>query len=143
MVPEKCKSDEANLNSCLAILAELLEVGTVNPKELEPHGRLMGLSEEEFIREMDRNNRPGKANPLASLELYDPFDLEECSGELQFERPTLSYVDMIYGALLSEPAHQMKLDRIYEWIMEKYPYFRSANKNWKVRGAAAACINTR
>lgn len=126
MVPEKCKSDEANLNSCLAILAELLEVGTVNPRELEPHDRLMGLSEAEFIREMDQNARPGL--PLTALELCDSFHLEE----LQFERPTLSYVDMIYGALLSEPAHQMKLDRIYDWIMEKYPYFRSANKNWKV-----------
>lgn len=47
-------------------------------------------------------------------------------------KPPFSYVTLIRQAILNNPAQRMTLNEIYQWIIENYPYFRTAPPKWKV-----------
>lgn len=51
----------------------------------------------------------------------------------QEEKPDLSYAALIKEALGRNLSKLMTLSEIYEWIMENYPYYRTAQPGWKVR----------
>ena len=54
------------------------------------------------------------------------------TGTGQHEKPTYSYSQLIYSALTSRPDKpQMTLQEIYEWIMENFPYYRTADPAWQ------------
>ena len=48
-------------------------------------------------------------------------------------KPPYSYVTLIRQAILSTRLQCMTLNEIYKWIIDSYPYFRSAPPKWKVR----------
>ena len=48
-------------------------------------------------------------------------------------KPPYSYVTLIRQAILSTKMQRMTLNEIYQWIVDSYPYFRSAPPKWKVR----------
>ena len=47
-------------------------------------------------------------------------------------KPPYSYVTLIRQAILSGTMQKMTLNEIYQWIVESYPYFRTAPPKWKV-----------
>lgn len=47
-------------------------------------------------------------------------------------KPPFSYVTLIRQAILSTKTRRMTLNDIYQWIVDSYPYFRSAPPKWKV-----------
>ena len=50
-------------------------------------------------------------------------------------KPPYSYVMLIRQAILSNRMQRMTLNEIYKWIVDTYPYFRTAPPKWKVRFA--------
>ncbi len=48
-------------------------------------------------------------------------------------KPPYSYVTLIRQAILSAKMQRMTLNEIYQWIVDSYPYFRTAPPKWKVR----------
>ncbi|KAI3662348.1 hypothetical protein MP638_004872 [Amoeboaphelidium occidentale] len=50
---------------------------------------------------------------------------------LAAEKPPLSYASLIVQAIVSHPELRLTLRDIYDWIMEHYPYFKKAPKNWQ------------
>lgn len=50
-------------------------------------------------------------------------------------KPAYSYASLITFAINSSPDKRMTLSEIYQWIIEKYPYYRDAENGWKVRAA--------
>ncbi len=48
-------------------------------------------------------------------------------------KPPYSYVTLIRQAILSTRVQRMTLNEIYQWIVDSYPYFRTAPPKWKVR----------
>lgn len=48
-------------------------------------------------------------------------------------KPPYSYVTLIRQAILSTKMQRMTLNEIYQWIIDSYPYFRSAPPKWKVK----------
>jgi hypothetical protein len=48
-------------------------------------------------------------------------------------KPPYSYVTLIRQAILSAKMQRMTLNEIYQWIIDTYPYFRTAPPKWKVR----------
>jgi hypothetical protein len=48
-------------------------------------------------------------------------------------KPPFSYVTLIRHAILSSRMQRMTLNEIYQWIVDSYPYFRTAPPKWKVR----------
>ena len=48
-------------------------------------------------------------------------------------KPPFSYVTLIRQAILSSRMQRMTLNEIYQWIVDTYPYFRTAPSKWKVR----------
>ncbi|CAF1086973.1 unnamed protein product [Adineta ricciae] len=46
-------------------------------------------------------------------------------------KPPYSYVTLIRQAILSADMQRMTLNEIYQWILEAYPYFRTAPAKWK------------
>ncbi|KAJ2717333.1 hypothetical protein H4R19_000085 [Coemansia spiralis] len=58
------------------------------------------------------------------------------SGSLQIQRdtsgkPTYPYATLITYAILQHPRKQMTLSEIYDWLMDHYPYFKTAGPGWK------------
>jgi hypothetical protein len=48
-------------------------------------------------------------------------------------KPPYSYVTLIRQAIHGAHMQRMTLNEIYQWIIDTYPYFRSAPPKWKVR----------
>lgn len=46
-------------------------------------------------------------------------------------KPTHSYIGLIAMAILSSPQQQLVLSDIYQWILERYPYFRTKGSGWR------------
>lgn len=47
-------------------------------------------------------------------------------------KPPYSYVTLIRQAIQSTRTQRMTLNEIYQWIVDSYPYFRTAPPKWKV-----------
>ena len=47
------------------------------------------------------------------------------------DKPLESYVALVAKALMSSPSNQFVLGSIYDWLLEKYPYFRTAKCAWR------------
>ncbi|XP_062816443.1 forkhead box protein D3-like [Anolis carolinensis] len=47
------------------------------------------------------------------------------------EKPNQSYIALISTAILSSPEKKLLLSDIYQWIMDKYPYFKNKEKSWR------------
>jgi hypothetical protein len=51
----------------------------------------------------------------------------------KYPKPTYSYSSLITTAITESAQKQMTLNEIYEWVMERYPWYRTAINGWKVR----------
>ncbi|KAG0286755.1 Forkhead box protein J2, partial [Dissophora globulifera] len=49
----------------------------------------------------------------------------------KYPKPTHSYSYLITTAILENPQQQMTLNEIYEWVMDRYPWYRTAINGWK------------
>lgn len=47
------------------------------------------------------------------------------------QKPPLSFACMIFMAIESSPTKTLPVKEIYEWIMWKFPYYRTAAPGWK------------
>jgi hypothetical protein len=47
-------------------------------------------------------------------------------------KPPYSYATLITYAITNSPNKQLTLNEIYNWVMEKYPYYKTAGTGWKV-----------
>merc|ERR1712127_1125733 len=47
------------------------------------------------------------------------------------KKPSHSYADLIRMAIESTTTRQMTLNQIYEYVLENFPYYRSATHGWK------------
>ncbi|KAF9558311.1 Forkhead box protein J2 [Mortierella alpina] len=49
----------------------------------------------------------------------------------KYPKPTHSYSFLITTAILESPQQQLTLNEIYEWVMDRYPWYRTAINGWK------------
>ncbi|KAF9540205.1 Forkhead box protein J2 [Mortierella hygrophila] len=49
----------------------------------------------------------------------------------KYPKPTYSYSSLITTAISESGQKQMTLNEIYEWVMERYPWYRTAINGWK------------
>ena len=57
---------------------------------------------------------------------------EEKSSEKSQVKPSFSYAQLIVQALLASKDKRQTLSGIYQFIAEKYPYYKLEDKGWKV-----------
>ena len=55
------------------------------------------------------------------------------AGSSESAKPGYSYASLITFAIDSSPDKRMTLSEIYQWIVDKYPYYKDADNGWKVR----------
>jgi len=77
-----------------------------------------------------RNNASGQD---ASGDGDMDSDGEDCGACGRDSKPAYSYANLITFAINSSPEKRMTLSEIYQWICDKYPYYRDAGNGWKVR----------
>lgn len=58
--------------------------------------------------------------------------------EKSLQKPPYSYAQLIVQALLAAKDHRQTLSSIYSFISEMYPYYKMADKGWKV-----SCLSLR
>ena len=58
---------------------------------------------------------------------------EEKEEEKGQQKPPYSYAQLIVQALLEARDHRQTLSGIYNFIAEKYPFYKLEEKGWKVR----------
>jgi len=63
----------------------------------------------------------------------EPTEIETPTTTTVHVKPSYSYVTLIRQAILSTKMQRMTLNEIYQWIIDSYPYFRTAPLKWKVR----------
>jgi len=93
---------------------------TVDPKQLRQ-------LESEGINRREQKRRL-MYNAIVQVEVYSKPDTLKNSGH----RPAVSYITLIKSALMSVPEQKMKLGQIYKWIMQNYPFYKTAQIAWKV-----------
>lgn len=59
------------------------------------------------------------------------FHAPELANDPRYQKPACSYAALITTAISSSPLQRLTLSDIYEWIMEKYPYYTLGNAGWK------------
>jgi len=47
-------------------------------------------------------------------------------------KPAYSYANLINFAITSSEQKKMTLSEIYQWICDKFPYYKDAGNGWKV-----------
>ena len=47
-------------------------------------------------------------------------------------KPPYSYATLIRYAIQSSPDKKLTLSQIYQWVLERYPYYNTAGAGWKV-----------
>ena len=52
-----------------------------------------------------------------------------------YRKPSHSYSSLITEAIRLNPKGQMTLNEIYMWLIDRFPYFKSAGTGWKVNGS--------
>ena len=58
---------------------------------------------------------------------------EEEGGQKDAVKPPYSYAQLIVQALLAPKDRRQTLSGIYNFIAEKYPFYKLEDKGWKVR----------
>jgi len=71
------------------------------------------------------------STPINSVN--ETYNIPRCNG---YDKPSYSYAYLIKLAIESSKNKRMKLNEIYSWITEKFPYYKHVpvdnNKGWKV-----------
>jgi len=64
--------------------------------------------------------------PLPSLQRSD------CGAQGSSAKPSHSYATLICMAMNDSPDQRVTLSNIYSWILDNFPYFRTADPSWQV-----------
>ena len=80
-----------------------------------------------------RDKSPFRKPPSSPLDPNATLDDEEAQQHKTREsKPPYSYANLITFAINSSPKRKMTLSEIYQWICEKFPYYKEAGTGWKV-----------
>lgn len=110
--------------------------GTTSP--LDNSDDLPVNTSELFARTLQFQQQQYLQNPqlnVKTAESLDPrfFRTDEGATETGTNsKPPFSYATLISNAINSSPDKMMTLNDIYNWIIEKYPFYKSAPAGWKV-----------
>ncbi|KAG0344319.1 Forkhead box protein J2 [Podila humilis] len=65
------------------------------------------------------------------MQLQDPMAMDHSMQSKAGSKPAHSYSYLITTAIQGSPNQQMTLNEIYEWVMEHYPWYKTAVNGWK------------
>ncbi|CAF1196811.1 unnamed protein product [Rotaria sp. Silwood1] len=67
------------------------------------------------------------SNPYSLYNFHQRYDPRFC----EEPKPSYSYIGLIAMAILSTPERRLVLADIYQWILDRYPYFRARGPGWR------------
>ena len=73
------------------------------------------------------------ASPLSNDDKYSDSNEEEPSrgGAKKAEKPPYSYIALIMMAIQAQPPKRATLNEIYQFLQERFPFFRGTYTGWK------------
>lgn len=87
------------------------------------------------------------ANNTKQSPLYNRGMMMESTEEIDYSKdsakdlkPPFSYATMIAQAIFSSEEEKLTLNSIYQWIMEKYAFYRHSQSGWQVRLSAPCAV---
>ncbi|XP_020608315.1 forkhead box protein J3-like [Orbicella faveolata] len=79
-----------------------------------------------------KDKSPFRKPPSSPLDPNATLDDDEAQQHKTREsKPPYSYANLITFAINSSPKKKMTLSEIYQWICEKFPYYKEAGNGWK------------
>jgi forkhead transcription factor HCM1 len=92
------------------------------------------------VMQIGENPLPSSTTPPAKQSSLPITNIQQKIEAKEIELPTstvhlkppYSYVTLIRQAILGASMQRMTLNQIYKWIVDSYPYFRTAPPKWKV-----------
>ncbi|UJR26341.1 hypothetical protein I4U23_007676 [Adineta vaga] len=79
----------------------------------------------------DSTSLPTTSSTIANIQYKVEANDVELPTSTVHVKPPYSYVTLIRQAILNGDMQRMTLNEIYQWILESYPYFRTAPPKWK------------
>ena len=64
-----------------------------------------------------------------NIGMSSPIMFDECA--LSWQKPPYSYIALIVMAISSKDDHKMTLSQIYQFIMDRFPYYRHNRQGWQ------------
>ena len=71
--------------------------------------------------------------PEKSFNDFDHINIQKNHMSANDRRPTIPYAHLITLAIQSEASQKITLNGIYNYVMDTYPFFKTAGSGWKVQ----------
>ncbi|CAI2352505.1 unnamed protein product [Caenorhabditis sp. 36 PRJEB53466] len=68
---------------------------------------------------------------LTETEYYSVMEKIRVQGTYGTQKPPYSYISLISMAIQVSPDKKLTLSEIYNWIMDRFPYYRSHQQRWQ------------
>lgn len=111
--------------------------GKVHKKRKSSGTAIEGLNDHPSHSNESQNIEDSEADKLLGLEdeedeeEEDYEDTSDLVGSGEYSKPPQSYANLIAEAINSTPNQRMTLSCIYQFLADKYPYFRHTKNGWQ------------
>ena len=124
-------SEEASLDESSNDMSDIVYQSLYESMQADIE-QIAELNDADLMVISDESNTSLKVDSNLSRESNTEIQFSTKSSQLFKEnKPSLSYIALISKAIQSSPCQRMLLADIYNWIAEKYPYFKKEDRSWR------------